>query len=224
MLLTDISFSFFRSLDTAFQPPSTDHSPSGANFTHSPPTVKKFLDTPSNISHFSLKSVTTQMNNSKKVLSHQISGFEQMDHTISTNLSLEELGVSMNNHNSLSVNPNHSPGEVKDFIQSTIQTEAGGHNSQINRSAQSYTQYKDRYASSVTRAITVLPEKPGWMKISTCAGSPCFLGVSCVPTTDGHFQCGRCPFGYYGDGINCRGSMKILQKMGRKLFGSHLSN
>eukprot|EP00071_Canis_lupus_P049566 XP_022283123.1 von Willebrand factor D and EGF domain-containing protein isoform X2 [Canis lupus familiaris] len=209
--------------DTAFQPPSTDHSPSGANFTHSPPTVKKFLDTPSNISHFSLKSVTTQMNNSKKVLSHQISGFEQMDHTISTNLSLEELGVSMNNHNSLSVNPNHSPGEVKDFIQSTIQTEAGGHNSQINRSAQSYTQYKDRYASSVTRAITVLPEKPGWMKISTCAGSPCFLGVSCVPTTDGHFQCGRCPFGYYGDGINCRGSMKILQKMGRKLFGSHLT-
>ncbi|XP_072620525.1 von Willebrand factor D and EGF domain-containing protein isoform X5 [Vulpes vulpes] len=47
-------------------------------------------------------------------------------------------------------------------------------------------------------------EKPGWMKISTCSGSPCFLGVSCVPTTDGHFQCGRCPFGYYGDGINCR--------------------
>ncbi|XP_072620526.1 von Willebrand factor D and EGF domain-containing protein isoform X6 [Vulpes vulpes] len=51
---------------------------------------------------------------------------------------------------------------------------------------------------------TLQSEKPGWMKISTCSGSPCFLGVSCVPTTDGHFQCGRCPFGYYGDGINCR--------------------
>ncbi|XP_034877285.1 von Willebrand factor D and EGF domain-containing protein [Mirounga leonina] len=190
--------------DIKFQPPSTNHSPSGANFTHSPATIKKFLDTTSNISHFSLKSVTTQMNNSKNIISHQISGFEQADHTISTNLSLEELGVSMNNHSFLSINPNSSHGEVKDIIQSTIQTEAGGHNSQINRSAQGFTQYKDGFVSSVTRAITILPEKPGWTKISTCAESPCFLGVSCVPTTDGHFRCGRCPFGYYGDGINCR--------------------
>lgn len=164
------------------------------------------------------------MNNSKNIISQQISGFEQVDHTISTNLSLEELGVSMNNHSSLSINPNSSHGEVKDVTQSTIQTEAGGHNSQINRSAQGFTRYKDAFASVVTKAITILPEKPGWTKISTCAESPCFLGVSCVPTTDGHFRCGRCPFGYYGDGIKCRGSMKILQKMQRKLFSSHLSN
>ncbi|XP_034524368.1 von Willebrand factor D and EGF domain-containing protein isoform X6 [Ailuropoda melanoleuca] len=187
-----------------FQPPSTDHSPSSASFTHSPATIKKFSDTTSDISHFSLKSVTTQMNNSKNIISQQISGFEQVDHTISTNLSLEELGVSMNNHSSLSINPNSSHGEVKDVTQSTIQTEAGGHNSQINRSAQGFTRYKDAFASVVTKAITILPEKPGWTKISTCAESPCFLGVSCVPTTDGHFRCGRCPFGYYGDGIKCR--------------------
>ncbi|XP_078297984.1 von Willebrand factor D and EGF domain-containing protein isoform X5 [Panthera onca] len=187
-----------------FPPPSTDHSLIGVNFTHGPPTVKKFLDTTSDISRFSLKSVTSQMNNSEKVISHQISGFEHADHTITTNLSLEELVVSVKHPSSLSINPNSSHGKAKDVIQSTIQTEAGGHNSQINRSAQGYMQFKDEFTSSVTRAITVLPEKPGWTKTSTCAESPCFLGVSCVPTADGHFRCGRCPFGYYGDGINCR--------------------
>ncbi|KAF6302206.1 von Willebrand factor D and EGF domains [Rhinolophus ferrumequinum] len=188
--------------DINFQSPSRDHSPVGTSFTHSPATIKKFLDTTYDISHFSLKSI--QMINSKKAIFHQISGFEHADHTLSTNLSLGKLEVPMNNRSSLSINQNHSHGEVKDVTQDTIKTEAGGYNSQINRSAQSYTLHWDGFASPVTKAIPVLPKKPGLTKISTCAELRCFLGVSCVPTTDGHFRCGHCPFGYYGDGINCR--------------------
>ncbi|XP_032339824.1 von Willebrand factor D and EGF domain-containing protein [Camelus ferus] len=181
------------------QQPST-----GASFIHSPATIKKFLDTTNDISHFSLKSVTTRINHSKKAISHQISSFKHADHTLSTNLSLQDLEVPTNNHSSLSINQNSSHSKVKDVIQGTIQTEAREYNFQTNRSAQGYTQYKNGLASSLTRAITILPEKPRSTKISTCAESPCFLGVSCVPTTDGHSQCGRCPFGYYGDGISCR--------------------
>lgn len=217
--LTFLFFFSFGCLDINFQSPSRDHSPVGTSFTHSPATIKKFLDTTYDISHFSLKSI--QMINSKKAIFHQISGFEHADHTLSTNLSLGKLEVPMNNRSSLSINQNHSHGEVKDVNQGTIKTEAGGYNSQINRSAQSYTQHWDGFASPVTKAIPVLPKRPGLTKISTCAELRCFLGVSCVPTTDGHFRCGHCPFGYYGDGINCRGSMKTLQKIQRKLSSSH---
>ncbi|XP_019489258.1 PREDICTED: von Willebrand factor D and EGF domain-containing protein, partial [Hipposideros armiger] len=188
--------------DINFQPPSTDHSPTDASFTHSPATIKKILDTTYDISHFSLKS--TRMINSEKAISHQIPDFEHADHTLSTNLRLGKLEVSMNNHSSLSINPNHSHGGVKNVTQGTIQTEAGGYNSAINTFVQGYTQHKDGFTASVTKAITILPKKPGLTKISTCADLPCFLGVPCVPTTEGHFRCGRCPYGYYGDGINCR--------------------
>ncbi|XP_043922135.1 von Willebrand factor D and EGF domain-containing protein [Protopterus annectens] len=41
-------------------------------------------------------------------------------------------------------------------------------------------------------------------KIITCADAPCFQGVPCEPTLNGTFKCGRCPFGYYGDGITCK--------------------
>uniref|UniRef100_A0A3Q2I337 von Willebrand factor D and EGF domains n=1 Tax=Equus caballus TaxID=9796 RepID=A0A3Q2I337_HORSE len=187
-----------------FQPSSTEHSLIGTSLTHSPATIKKFSDTTNDIALFSLKSVTTQMNNSEKPISHQISDFEYVDHILNTNLSLDEWEVPVNNHSSLRTKLNSFHGEVKAVIQGTIQTEARGYNSSTNRSTQSYTQYKNEFASSVTRAIAILPEKPGLTKLSTCAESPCFLGVSCVPTTDGHFRCGRCPFGYYGDGINCR--------------------
>ncbi|KAM9216303.1 LOW QUALITY PROTEIN: von Willebrand factor D and EGF domain-containing protein [Dugong dugon] len=189
--------------DIDSHPSSAENSPIGTGFTDSPPTIKKFLDTTNHILHL-LKSVTTQMNNSKEFLSYHISGFEHVDHAVSTNISLDELEVSMNNLSSLSINPKSSCGKAKAVFQSTIQTEAGEYNSQVYRSCQGHTQYKDGFASSVTRAITISPEKPGSTKISTCADSPRFLGVSCVPTTDGHFKCGRCPFGYYGDGINCR--------------------
>ncbi|CAM9889917.1 unnamed protein product [Rangifer tarandus platyrhynchus] len=173
---------------------STEHSLLGASSIHSPATTKMFLAATNHISHFSLKPVTTQINHSNKAISHQISDFEHRDHTPSTNLGLEELAVPTNNHSSLSINLNssHKAGEY----------------TQTNRSAQGYTQYKDGFTSSLTRAITVLPEKPGLNKRSSCAESPCLLGVSRVPTTDGHFQCGRCPFGYYGDVINCREDCK----------------
>ncbi|XP_059826227.1 von Willebrand factor D and EGF domain-containing protein-like isoform X1 [Hypanus sabinus] len=38
----------------------------------------------------------------------------------------------------------------------------------------------------------------------TCADMPCFNGVPCEPTQSGGFKCGRCPFGYTGDGIMCQ--------------------
>ncbi|KAM9698223.1 LOW QUALITY PROTEIN: von Willebrand factor D and EGF domain-containing protein [Dama dama] len=178
---------------------STEHSLLGASSIHSPATTKMLLAATNHISHFSF---TTQINHSNKAISHQISDFEHVDHTPSANLGLEELAVPTNNHSSLSINLNSSHSEIKDLT-SLTQTDAGEY-TQTNRSAQGYTQYKDVFTSSLTRAITVLPEKPGLDKRSSCAESPCLLGVSRVPTTDGHFQCGRCPFGYYGDGINCR--------------------
>ncbi|XP_062957123.1 von Willebrand factor D and EGF domain-containing protein [Cynocephalus volans] len=189
--------------DINFQPPSTEPSVIGTSFSHSPATIKKFLNT-SNISRLSLKSVTAQMDNSKKAIFYEISSFEHVDHIRSTNLSLERLEILENNHSSLSINLNSSHGGVTDVIQNTIQTKTGEYNSQKNGYSQAYTQHKDRLVSLVTKAVTILPGKFGSTKISTCAESPCFLGVSCVQTTDGHFKCGRCPFGYYGDGINCR--------------------
>ncbi|KAM9308078.1 von Willebrand factor D and EGF domain-containing protein [Gastrophryne carolinensis] len=41
-------------------------------------------------------------------------------------------------------------------------------------------------------------------KKRTCADSPCFPGVACEPTKDGGYKCGRCPYGYFGDGANCK--------------------
>ncbi|XP_041845055.1 von Willebrand factor D and EGF domain-containing protein [Melanotaenia boesemani] len=38
----------------------------------------------------------------------------------------------------------------------------------------------------------------------TCADDPCFPGVPCEPTITGSFRCGRCPYGYTGDGVICK--------------------
>ncbi|XP_011923560.1 PREDICTED: von Willebrand factor D and EGF domain-containing protein [Cercocebus atys] len=193
-----------NALSINFQPPSTEYSLIGTRFTSTPATVKKLLSMTNNISRSSLKLITAQMDNSVKAISHQISDFEHVDRSLSTNLSLGELEVSMKKSSSLSMNPNSTHGKAKDDIQNNTQTEMGGYNSQISRSSQDYTQYEDEFVSSITKAITILPEKFGSNKISPCADSPCFVGVSCVPSSDGHFKCGRCPFGYYGDGVNCR--------------------
>ncbi|XP_033614131.1 von Willebrand factor D and EGF domain-containing protein [Fukomys damarensis] len=185
------------------QLPSTEHSLIGENFTYSPAIIKKFLKNLMNISYLSLQSVTTPTDNSQMVVSHHITDFEYADHVVSANSSLEKSEIPMTSNNSLNFNP-HVSNELKDVIHSTIQTEARGYNSQINNSSQNYTQAKDEFAISDTTAVTILPEKFGLTKTSTCADKPCFLGVSCVSTTDDHFRCGRCPLGYYGDGITCR--------------------
>lgn len=41
-------------------------------------------------------------------------------------------------------------------------------------------------------------------QLVTCADLPCFSGVPCEPTQYGSFKCGRCPFGYFGDGVTCK--------------------
>ncbi|XP_066571629.1 von Willebrand factor D and EGF domain-containing protein isoform X2 [Amia ocellicauda] len=40
--------------------------------------------------------------------------------------------------------------------------------------------------------------------VVTCTQSPCYPGVPCEATQTGTFKCGRCPYGYSGDGINCK--------------------
>lgn len=47
---------------------------------------------------------------------------------------------------------------------------------------------------------TVIP------KAITCSDLPCFPGVPCELSQDGSVRCGRCPYGYYGDGFTCRGN------------------
>lgn len=44
----------------------------------------------------------------------------------------------------------------------------------------------------------------------TCSDSSCFPGVPCEPSAAGHFKCGRCPNGYRGDGVTCKGLLFLL--------------
>nr|XP_042712626.1 von Willebrand factor D and EGF domain-containing protein isoform X3 [Chrysemys picta bellii] len=73
--------------------------------------------------------------------------------------------------------------------------------------------HKDSLLRSGFVAITDPPKVPGTdmesdatavPKALTCADLPCFPGVLCEPSHDGSFKCGRCPYGYYGDGVSCR--------------------
>ncbi|XP_072181253.1 von Willebrand factor D and EGF domain-containing protein-like [Diadema setosum] len=41
---------------------------------------------------------------------------------------------------------------------------------------------------------------------NVCKDNPCFPGVNCTVQGFGSFSCGKCPEGYYGDGITCRES------------------
>lgn len=61
----------------------------------------------------------------------------------------------------------------------------------------------------VTHDLTVGVKWGSPPHIVTCANSPCFSGVPCEPTDTGAFKCGRCPYGYTGDGITCRGSCPV---------------
>lgn len=36
-----------------------------------------------------------------------------------------------------------------------------------------------------------------------CNGHPCFQGVTCINVALDDYECGACPAGYYGDGVNC---------------------
>nr|XP_060638161.1 von Willebrand factor D and EGF domain-containing protein [Anolis sagrei ordinatus] len=73
--------------------------------------------------------------------------------------------------------------------------------------------HKDNSVSSTFERHAMYPKDPGTHKklssaaiprLLTCADSPCFPGVPCKPSEKGSFKCGRCPFGYYGDGVICR--------------------
>lgn len=60
----------------------------------------------------------------------------------------------------------------------------------------------------VTAPPKMLPEELGEIvipKAVTCTDLPCFPGVPCELSQDGSVKCGRCPYGYYGDGFSCRG-------------------
>ncbi|GAB1290562.1 von Willebrand factor D and EGF domain-containing protein [Apodemus speciosus] len=180
--------------DLSFQPPSKEPLLMSLSFTQSPVTTfNEFLNS-SSTSHLLIKSVTTQMDDTKKGVSHQTPAYEYVDHVLRSDLTVDEFEVPAHNGSFF--------GQV-DPVQITIPTERGGHNAQISKSFQNFS--GQEFTPLTTKAaITILPEKLGSTKISNCTESSCFLGVSCVPTTGGHFRCGRCPFGYYGDGITCR--------------------
>ncbi|XP_037532442.1 von Willebrand factor D and EGF domain-containing protein [Nematolebias whitei] len=44
----------------------------------------------------------------------------------------------------------------------------------------------------------------------TCTDPPCFPGVSCEATGSGSSRCGRCPYGYTGDGVTCKAVCRYL--------------
>ncbi|KAM6967564.1 von Willebrand factor D and EGF domain-containing protein [Aplochiton taeniatus] len=44
----------------------------------------------------------------------------------------------------------------------------------------------------------------GSSPVVTCADLPCYPGVPCEPSVTGSFSCGRCPYGYTGNGIICK--------------------
>lgn len=202
-------YSFFCCcLDLSFYSPSEERLLSRPSFTQSPrTTTSEFLNS-IGTSHLSIKSVTTQMDNTRKVVSHQTPAYEHAYHILSTNLTLNESEVPAQSGAPLSKNPSRSLGLIRDDIQGTVSTETRRDNAQISKPFQGFTQYE--FASLTTEENTVLPESYGSIKISNCTESSCFLGVSCVPTIDGHFKCGRCPFGFYGDGINCRGTVNFF--------------
>lgn len=199
-------YSFFCfCLDLSLQSPSEEHLLSSPSFTRSPgTTTNEFLNS-IGISPLSIKSVTTQTDNTKKSVSHQTPAYEHADHILSTNLTLNESEVPAQSGTSLSNNPNRSLGQIRDVIQGTVQTETKRADAQISKPFQGFTQHE--FASLTTEENTILPENYGATKTSNCTEASCFLGVSCVPTTNGNFKCGRCPFGYYGDGTNCRGTV-----------------
>lgn len=206
----NISIHFCYCLDSSFQLPSKEHLPSSPSFTQSPATTTNESLNSIGTSHISVKPVTTQMDNTKKEISHQIPAYEHVDHILSTNLTLTELEIPAHNGTSLSINPNNSFGQIRDALQGTVQTETGRHNAQISNPFQRFTQHD--FTSSTTEEITILPKKFESIKTSNCTESSCFPGVPCEPTIDGHFKCGRCPSGYYGDGINCRGTVKKISE------------
>lgn len=152
------------------------------------------------------------MDNTKKGgVSHQTPAHEYVDHVLSTDLTVDVLEVPAPSGHFLSTNPNSSFGQV-DPVQSTTPTETGGHNAQISQPFQNFSGREFTSFTSLTTkaAIAVLPGKSTSTKMSNCTESSCFLGVSCMPTADGHFRCGRCPSGYYGDGVICRGTVRTF--------------
>lgn len=78
----------------------------------------------------------------------------------------------------------------------------------------SFGKHRDNFVQSVFETFAVPPKGSGTgnkldavavPQLLTCADSPCFPGVPCESNEEGSFRCGRCPFGYFGDGVVCIG-------------------
>ncbi|XP_066441605.1 von Willebrand factor D and EGF domain-containing protein isoform X2 [Eleutherodactylus coqui] len=104
--------------------------------------------------------------------------------------------------------------QQRPIVQEKILKEHASKKKEINEMANIITNEDQEQSHRVEDISTLLSrtEDRGELKSSftatpeklTCADSPCFRGVNCEPRADGDFKCGRCPYGYYGDGRTCK--------------------
>ncbi|XP_077160602.1 von Willebrand factor D and EGF domain-containing protein isoform X2 [Paroedura picta] len=81
-----------------------------------------------------------------------------------------------------------------------------------SKSQSPFDKHRDNFVQPIFETFAVPPKGFGTGKdldamavsqLLTCADSPCFPGVPCESDEEGSFRCGRCPFGYFGDGVIC---------------------
>ncbi|CAJ0949145.1 unnamed protein product [Ranitomeya imitator] len=99
-------------------------------------------------------------------------------------------------------------------VQENISKEPVSKKNKINEISNKVSNGDQEQIRLVEDVSTLLNRTEGWGELkrsfslapakATCADSPCFRGVNCDPSTDGGFKCGRCPNGYYGDGLTCK--------------------
>ncbi|KAJ7322361.1 hypothetical protein JRQ81_018648 [Phrynocephalus forsythii] len=103
-----------------------------------------------------------------------------------------------------------SKSKIVNGTLSTKKEPGGRHGHQFQNP---FSKLQDNSIMSAFESTAMLPERPGMGQkflstaippLLTCGDSPCFPGVPCQPNAEGKFKCGRCLFGYYGDGITCK--------------------
>lgn len=99
-------------------------------------------------------------------------------------------------------------------INGTLETNKKPEERSAGKFQSPFDKHKDNFIQSIFETFAVPPKGSGTgekidavagPQLLTCADSPCFPGVPCESNEDRSFRCGRCPFGYFGDGVICKG-------------------